>query len=136
MTLVEGGAGALGVRGEVVLGGIRSGDDVGGIVDGVRPGVGDEELEVRGVGLLEIDGEAVVAGGSGGEVGGHVAEGDGLTDAETIGSGEFAGEFYALACALRVEELAQRGVEAGTAEEVQERWGDVGAGGADSARRG
>src|SRR6266404_2985671 len=75
MTLIEGGGGTIRAREVAVLWGKR-GLQVGRIVDGVRPGVGGEELVVVVEALAEIDGQPVVVRSAIGIVGIHVTEGD------------------------------------------------------------
>src|SRR6266403_3222762 len=75
MALVEGGSGTVRAREVTVLWGER-GLQVGRIVDGVRPGVGGEELVVVVEALAEIDGQPVVVRSAIGIVGIHVTEGD------------------------------------------------------------
>ncbi len=136
MALVKRGRGALRVGVEVVLRSIGGGDDVGGVVDRVRPGIRDEELVVGAQAFLEIHGKSVVAGGAGGQVWAHVAEGNGDADAETFGSHDLTGKGDALSGALSGEELRERAIKAGTTEEVEQGWGDVWAGRAQTAGSG
>ena len=69
----------------------KSGLQIGGIVDGVRPGVGGQKFVVLGEALAEIGAESVIDRTAVGVVGVHVAEGDAAGVGEAVGRGGIAG---------------------------------------------
>src|SRR5208282_5723005 len=75
MPLIEGRRGTIGVRDIAILRDER-GLQVGGIVDGMRTGVGREELVVLCEALAQIGAQPVIVGSAVGVVGIHVAERD------------------------------------------------------------
>ena len=75
MALVEERGGTIGAREVAVLRSER-GLQVGGIVNGVRPGVGREEFVMAAEALAQVGGQAVIDRAAVGVVGVHVAEGD------------------------------------------------------------
>src|SRR6266566_6905357 len=90
--LVEGGDAALGVRREVALRRVRVGDNVGGVVDRMRPGIAHQKFILRSEALLQVDTESVIAGGSRREVRRHVAEGHRKPLAKSIRKHNLAGK--------------------------------------------
>src|SRR5664279_6106776 len=63
---------------------LQGGLQVGGIVDGVPPGIGGQHFPMSGETPCRIDGESVVIGGAAGVVGDHVAEGNYLVSVTEV----------------------------------------------------
>ena len=89
MTLVEQRRGAI-EAGVVAVLRRERGLQIGGIVNGMRPGVGSEEFVVAVEALAQVGGEAVIDGAAVGVVGIHVAEGDAAGEAPSGTGAQFA----------------------------------------------
>ena len=126
MTLIEQRGRAIEGREEAILRG-KSGLEVGGVVNGVRPGVGGQEFVVAAEALTKIGGEPVIDRTAVRVVGVHVAEGDAIAEGAWVAVCIEVGRHQIRngVCHARREGCDHGGIQAGGPEQVHQRGRDV-----------